>query len=370
MKIALHGCYDIANFGDVLLAEMLASKVQETFNIEPVVPMIGRKGKAKWITKFENANYCIWGGGGYFCDQNTSKANISHFGKYLLPAMFMRTRKIPYSILCPGAGPLTSIVGRSSTRLICQGARHIIVRDEESRSIISSTGVQYDRIKVAADFVLSLDPQNIPAIARDAASHLLGSSSPGTLKLVGIHLESMYRECTSDCTKLIQWLLHYADLNPNIKLIFISDHSTEIHKTYSQLIASHSTSAEAHVSIPRQDTWTTLAILEKLDAVLTSKLHVGIAAYTVGTPIFGLWTHPKTPRFYRSINRYDSQANYAKWEASMPQWMNRINSETERNRFNQEYTHKAHFQKSIETAFDTIADDIRNLYNLGLKKVA
>lgn len=355
MNLTIHGCYDIQNFGDVLLQEMLAARLTESFGTKPVVPMVGRRGRVRWLGQFKNSDYCIWGGGGYFSDTGSYRHDIGHLSKYVLPAATMQSAGVPYSLLCPGAGPLDTWLGRNAARYICNGARLIIVRDEESRELIASTGIAPDRIQVAADFVLSLQPSSIPASATQRATELLGPASPGT-RWVGVHLESMYRSNEKECTAAIESLVEACRNRPEVRLAFISDHSLTAHTHFQRFIAGE---GERHRSIPRQDIWTTLALLKRLNGgVITSKLHVGIAGYSVGVPVFSLWTHPKTPRFYRMIGRSDAQAPFQNWREVLPAWISRLGSDAEAARFVGEYARKEGFTRSINAGYAAICADI------------
>ena len=57
------------------------------------------------------------------------------------------------------------------------------------------------------------------------------------------------------------------------------------------------------LSLPFKDIWETAALISKLSAILTTKLHVGIVAYALGVHCESFATHQKTPRFYKQIGR-------------------------------------------------------------------
>jgi hypothetical protein len=52
------------------------------------------------------------------------------------------------------------------------------------------------------------------------------------------------------------------------------------------------------LTVPFGGTWRTAALLARLSAVLTTKLHVGIVSYALGVYAESFALHPKTLRFY------------------------------------------------------------------------
>ena len=44
-------------------------------------------------------------------------------------------------------------------------------------------------------------------------------------------------------------------------------------------------------------------MLQEFDLVITTKLHVGIVSWVLGTPVCSIAAHSKTIRFYRQIRR-------------------------------------------------------------------
>jgi polysaccharide pyruvyl transferase WcaK-like protein len=61
----------------------------------------------------------------------------------------------------------------------------------------------------------------------------------------------------------------------------------------------------AFAVIPYESPWTTVAHLGQMDLVLTTKLHVGVVARSLGVPVLAAGQHPKIKRFYQLLGEGD-----------------------------------------------------------------
>jgi len=93
----------------------------------------------------EQLDFLIIGGGGILMDLYMSSAVI--FSMY---GWMAKKAKVPYAIYGAGAGPLATGFGRRLIRKLVEGAVLTTVRDEESKQLLQSIGVERD-ITVMAD---------------------------------------------------------------------------------------------------------------------------------------------------------------------------------------------------------------------------
>ena len=73
MKLAIHGCYHLPNFGDLLLHDILVNWIREKWQIEPVtLDPYDPKTKTtlfsigQRVLRSCRSDFAVLGGGGYF----------------------------------------------------------------------------------------------------------------------------------------------------------------------------------------------------------------------------------------------------------------------------------------------------------------
>ena len=109
-----------------------------------------------------NADLTILGGGGLFHDYGGLNPNLfltdlqSGVGGYTAPAGLAAVGGLPLMLYAIGVGPLFSGPAKRFTRVACEAATAITVRDEGSKHLLESIGVAGDRISVTADPVFGL----------------------------------------------------------------------------------------------------------------------------------------------------------------------------------------------------------------------
>jgi polysaccharide pyruvyl transferase WcaK-like protein len=305
-KVVVHGRYANRNYGDLLMLDILSMHVRRQFGVAPICPWIhatdrihvaAQPGRGIWDCL--QADVAFFGGGGYL--HGNSRRGVRRLHRYLWPAVIWQFRQVPYALIGVGVGP--TLEGSAARRVarICEGADLIAVRDEESRSVLVEAAVSADRIEVTADLVLSLERANLPGWAVKQAAGLLEPAKPG-LRRFGFHCP-MGRSEQTLLLGIVQVLSDQFGRRSDVEVIWFQDGPG--------CDAYHATVAaeclpKARV-IPFQRHWVTSALIGQMDAVFTTKLHVGITAWALGVPPCGLSLHPKTKRFYKQIQRVGFQ---------------------------------------------------------------
>lgn len=320
-KIFIHGYYDVENFGDRLLAELIKKRLSELLpGADTLIPVEKRKTRLAWAARFMRCDYTVWGGGGYLSDSGIRGWGNKPLFKYLLPYWALALARKRYSILCPGVGPVVTKLGALQIKRVVEGAEYAYVRDDESAEILRGIGVKRE-VRVASDFVTTLKLADIPADDVTTADKLLG----GCLneKTLGIHLESLYRVSEKIFFDIIEAVIRGV-AGTGVVLVFIVDHDATMQAVYSQVADRFRDGDVKIVCLPKLSVWETVAVLGKITAVITSKLHVGITAWTLGAEVYSLWTHVKTERFYRQVGRPDKQIRYADYQLKLKGWLDEI----------------------------------------------
>lgn len=313
-RLAIHGCYDNDNFGDVLLMDVMSHYAYRYLKVAPVSPWVNSNSRPfvrtevghGWRDVF-NVDAAFFGGGGYFCN---------YYGrslKYSIPARIWKSRGVPYAVVGVGVGPFISPAAEREFRVVCDGAEAICVRDEESKELLSQFGAEADRIEVTADAVLSLTPEMIPGYAIAEAKRLLAPVADGR-RLLGVQWgpagpRSLIgaplffgRRPHSSLGDLLDELKRNTQDRDDIGIVWLLNYnratSESIRKAVEEVLPNS-------LFVRSRDHWVIAALLAQLDGVMTTMLHLGITSWVLGTPPCAWASHGKTQRFYRQIGRED-----------------------------------------------------------------
>ncbi|WP_130860457.1 polysaccharide pyruvyl transferase family protein [Gracilibacillus phocaeensis] len=308
--ISLHGAYENENFGDELLIAIQAKWLQnEGFEVAlPFAVNVYREqinsSSDKGINALQNSEKLIYTGGGYFGEPNhkTIKWGINFFRKkHHIPAKIFNKKGKEYLICGIGAGPITNLFTRIKVVQICNTAKKTIVRDIESYNYLLKYGVKEEKLSIAADVVLSLRNDDLNEdvikkvkkyINRDENKFYLGIH-------VGVSPNDSNYSTQINC--IIESLAKIVNKKSVIPVLIADKRNSKVQEEALNKLVS--LFKESPLIYRHKNIWETSALLSMLDAVITTKLHVGITAYTMGTKAFGIAAHQKTKRFYKQINK-------------------------------------------------------------------
>jgi len=313
--VALHGGCFTENFGDELLIAIHSKWVRQITDSQVVLPY-GVKVydeqvhalNVKGIEALKSAKKLIYSGGGYLGEPNHNQISwgFSFFKrKHFLPAEYFHFNKKPYAIIGAGAGPLTNIFTRKEVVRMCKHAEILAVRDDESANYLAEYGVPQSKIKVTADLVLSLGLEDIENRDIEKAKDLLRGGEGK--KLVGIHLgiSKTNENYASQAVQIIDTIVDFFNNNPDFVPVLIADKRNSSEQNLSIQEIGEKLIRE-YIVYKHSDIWLTCAVLSQLECVVTTKLHVGITAYSLGTRALSLAAHNKTVRFFKQIQQEEN----------------------------------------------------------------
>ncbi|MCR6108133.1 polysaccharide pyruvyl transferase family protein [Salipaludibacillus agaradhaerens] len=310
--IALHGAYENENFGDELLLAIQGKWINELINKKVILPfaadyyreqipsshLVGRDSLMK-------SEKLVYGGGGYFGEPNHSKLKwgINFFRKgHHKPAKIVKAANKEYIIVGVGAGPISNLLTRREVVNICNGAKHVVIRDEESYDYLLRYGVDKHKMSVAADIVLSLREDDLPTKYLEETNKLIKRGEGKTFFGIHIGVSPEDQHYGKNITLAIDSLVDYVNNHAHIIPVLIADkrHS----KVQEEAISYVTERLNKEAIVYRHyNIWATTSLLGVLDGVVTTKLHVGITAFSLGTKTFGIAAHQKTRRFYEQIGK-------------------------------------------------------------------
>lgn len=171
MKIALSGYYGFDNAGDEALLSAITSTIKKLEPTASFVVFSGYPGKTArlhglravnrmnpWSVSREmrSSNLLISGGGSLFQDV-TGPRSLPYYISIVAMALFFKKPVIFYA---QGIGPINRRFSKFLMRLVANRVDVITLRDEDSLNLLQQIGVTRPPIKVTADPVFSLEPQD------------------------------------------------------------------------------------------------------------------------------------------------------------------------------------------------------------------
>ncbi len=172
LKVLIVGYYGFENAGDeailwAMISDLRARRPEISITVVSGNPTkTAEKHGIKAISWHDGlgvfdavseADLTIVGGGGLFHDYWGLNPNLfltdrqSGIVFFAAPAILAALMGKPLMLYAVGVGPLLSGHARRFTRVVCEAATAITVRDEGSRRLLESIGVDDDRVTITAD---------------------------------------------------------------------------------------------------------------------------------------------------------------------------------------------------------------------------
>ncbi len=316
MKIFLIGWFGSGNMGDeaILISELLTLRKQIkevefyvlsfdpertrrlTANI-PEVKKILRMGSKHNVIRsdllgilraFKEADVVVIGGGGIFQDIYNYYP-IPFFTAMALLARFHGKRLMLY---CVGLGPINTFTGRKLCRLTANSADIISVRDSESRDLLEDFGVEKE-VHLSADPAFILEPIWNEKVENIIKAYDLGSNG----LVIGVCVQDLLFWSNRN-RRILADTLDTLNRERRAKIVFLPLGS------YRDSWFGRSTSETVDVVaskrlgalMKRQFSMITdelspqelLAVMERMDLVISMRLHGLIAGARMVVPVIGL----------------------------------------------------------------------------------
>lgn len=318
---AIHGAYYDNNFGDLLLMRIFDNWVRSAMPLPIVYPLVPKSEYRRFGGLFPNSQFGVktWGqwngllyaGGGHFGEpQRQSQRGyrgyrsweIRFFLRHVLPAELCIQRHVPYLIAGVGVGPLTNPLVRREVKRIFHNATSISVRNEESQRFVQESLGIHD-VRLVPDAALTLSRDDIPPKVAASVDKLLEPYSDRPL--LGIHHPRYILADTPQAEALRKQLVKTLTTVPDlVPVVFADDGGGQFSEPCDQLARLiQSATGRSCLIVPFKGVWHTVALISRLSAVVTTKLHVAIVAYALGVYAESCAVHPKVKRFFEQIGR-------------------------------------------------------------------
>jgi polysaccharide pyruvyl transferase WcaK-like protein len=310
--IALHGFAYSANFGDMLLARLTIDIVRRhapdaelslPFATEEFLASAGIDRPAG-VRNFLRSDALLYYGGGYlgFSSGLDLSRRASLYRRFYAPGIVAPALGKPYGIFGVGVGPICGAVQRHAARRLFQGASVVSVRDEEGYDWLRRIGISGDNIHLVVDLAASLQWNDVPCDAIVEAERIL-ATVPGEGH-IGIHL-SAPSDASSEYSAVLRGLLAYADRHPELGIVVFCDHlpvrAPEGGLQHRAAVEFVSRLGPRARFVGQPPLWTLVALLGKLDGLVSNKLHACIVSSAFGNRAVSIAKTGKNRRFYRQI---------------------------------------------------------------------
>ncbi|MBM7649334.1 polysaccharide pyruvyl transferase CsaB [Bacillus ectoiniformans] len=238
-------------------------------------------------------DYLIIGGGGILMDMYKRDAPL-----YSSLAFLARQYKCQTIVYGVGAGPIQTKLGRFLIKNMTQSARLVAVRDEKSKSLIESLGInqpvhmiadpaftlKYDGKKELTDAPLKIGVTAVPYFSKNYWP---------------VSDESVYQEYVSGMAKNIDYLL---DHHPAHIYFYSTKYPQDIDVTediYREMVHKDKVTIYKDNLPPDQ----LVNMAGEMDLLIGTRLHSLILAVAAGTPVIGVSYHPKVAAFMESTKQ-------------------------------------------------------------------
>jgi polysaccharide pyruvyl transferase WcaK-like protein len=287
------------NFGDVLLTQILRDHLLSLPDVEvkllaPTQDVQTTLGmEMAGVGDFLRSDAVILGGGGFFQRMDGPRGTMKSLIKYALPLFLARLLGKRTAIIGAGAAPMPRHWLDRLLRFMIGGCRAIAVRDEVGLEYLAALLPKSSRQRLhrVSDLVFAIDDSwiapNDQVWAREQCESLDAD------KVLAVHLSEP--PSANDHYREIAGYLHeFAKNEKNCGFLLLEDHpSAQNGQALAQAEMQQVLGGQKVATIAYPGVQRLTALLQAVDAVLTTKLHVGLCAATMGTMPFAIAKHRK-----------------------------------------------------------------------------
>lgn len=310
-NISLHGSYYIDNFGDVLLCDIIKEITQNSYDCEISIPyatdifmkMLGENIESNPRDIFKS-DFILFGGGGYLGEPNV---NVTYWSwrlikRYLVTGAILRILKKPYAIYGVGAGPINHYLARKLTVFFCNGAKEIVVRDEESKDYLQRYGVKQE-VKLATDMAILVEPTYISNENKNIIKEELYKFKDKKKIFLHLAISPDYKKNNmgNGVKYIINDLIKIVNTHKDVAIILGCDSNMSAQvKIANEIVSSFPENSTLILEYKNPNLL--IAALNEMDIVITTKLHVGIVGTALRKNVLAFSGHQKIKRFYKQLN--------------------------------------------------------------------
>lgn len=302
MKVILNGATSGSNFGDYLFAQLFQDHLSSRLGKENVYWYKSRYALSEYYAKrldndkdfvLKDMDALVYISGGYFCGDDANwKDTARRYLRYFRLGDQCIAKKIPYAIIGVEVGIPKSRIMRAIQKRILKKASLIVVRNDESLECLRSMGI--NNAICTTDTAFSIEREffadrKLPAeIAEYDGKLLLFHVYPGRFR----------NERVTE--KIVPVINAFIKNHPEYKVLIAADQtSPEMESELARIAAMVEGETLAY---KYDDPIALCALIDKVDLVVTPKLHVGILGARLGKSVVSFCNHAeKITRLYTHL---------------------------------------------------------------------
>lgn len=300
-RIVISGYYGFGNLGDEAILATLVQQLSDRYELVVLsanpaettasfgVRAIERTDMAAIWQALSGASLFLSGGGGLMQDV-TGGLSVPYYAGLMKLAQW---RRVPTMVFGQGVGPLKNMSSRLMVRAAFGRAQAVTVRDQASYDLARSLGVAADRLVLAADPVLCLQPA--PAERIDEIAQSIGLSPD--LPKIAVAVRPWYTWFERQF-KVFNTALTQLSMESGAQLVLLPFQMPGDERITEELYDCLRYRPEGHVapvamlqaplSPPEME-----GLIGRMDMVIGMRLHALIMAASSGVPSVGLVYDPK-----------------------------------------------------------------------------
>lgn len=317
-KIMLQGYLHVSNFGDVIIGHLFYQKCQE-LGLEEIDFFqfkdwgIGEDCRREFnyyakknVFQCLKADAFVLISGGSLWDDRRSRAFVmNRFFRFILPARLYQLMGKPVYILGVGGGPVKTRWLRRQMIKMLNKARIIQFRDEATKLVFENYGVN-NIMTVTADTALVITKDVLPSFEQKEELDKIAGSRKKILFHYSDDEYSLEKIEKHILTALLMFLKEQSDY-----MVVVCSDNNRIRKNREKLIIKNieQRMQDSNVDVYHYDyneSWQLCSLINEVDCIITSKLHVGVVACSLNKSVVSFPLHrEKTQNFYAMIDESD-----------------------------------------------------------------
>lgn len=305
MKILLHGAtnWESSNFGDYLYGEifyeflsklLVGSKISFYDTSDFFKNNIREYRGCIETRKIKEVDCLVYIPGGYFEEAHNARLrdNLVHFIRFMPVGLKCALFRKHIVIIGVGAGENRNGLLKIAIRAICKHSRLITVRDEQSKTALELLGI--NSVIVGADPLLAkrLD-------AKEEVTEQINSivERAKNKKILFVH----YNHSELAMEMFGKTIKKFLEVNSEYVIVVGSDQILKNEEVMYEKFCEYV--EERCMFYKYNSAHELIALLNRVDTILTCKLHVGVVSAMFAKSVICAAVHPeKTIRFYERIN--------------------------------------------------------------------
>jgi polysaccharide pyruvyl transferase CsaB len=308
--VIVSGYYGFGNIGDDAMLRSIVDSLKEkkpgisilalsrnprTTAINYGVNAINRKNMFKVYSSMRKARLFIYGGGNIIQDSTSSRSLMFYLGT----AWLAKKLKLKIMFYANGIGPINKPINAEHSQKILNKADIITVREKLSYNELKKMGITSPDIALTADaaFAVNIDPRQLDD-SRNHAGLSSGEKYAGySVRRCPGFEEKQHQKYEQAIAEAADYVYNKYGLKPvfipmeyQVDILAINNIISKM-KTKDYIISKNRTVTE------------TFAVINKMDVIVSMRLHALIFAAYLNVPLIGISYQPKVEGFLEYIHQ-------------------------------------------------------------------